>query len=88
MGGGPGGPIPYRIYIDGGVVLVCVIALAPQSPLVGECLAKRNYLREFMKIDRSNIRVTSLFSTNSTSLLYCLHSSVAEELHFYVPPKV
>eukprot|EP00956_Cyclotella_meneghiniana_P037563 scaffold140672_cov76-Cyclotella_meneghiniana.AAC.3 len=34
MGGGPGGPIPYRIYIDGGVVFVCVIALAPQSPLV------------------------------------------------------
>lgn len=37
LGGGPGGPIPYRIYIDGGVVLVCVIALAPQSPLVGKC---------------------------------------------------
>lgn len=36
MGGGPGGPIPYRIYIDGGVVFVCVIALAPQSPLVGK----------------------------------------------------
>jgi hypothetical protein len=38
MGGGPGGPIPYRIYIDGGVVFVCVIALAPQSPLVGKLL--------------------------------------------------
>ena len=34
MGGGPGGPIPYRIYIDGGVVFLCVVALAPQSPLV------------------------------------------------------
>jgi hypothetical protein len=36
MGGGPGGPIPYRIYIDCGVVFVCVVALAPQSPLVGK----------------------------------------------------
>ena len=34
MGGGPGGAIPYRIYIDGGVVFLCVVALAPQSPLV------------------------------------------------------
>ena len=34
QGGGPGGPIPYRIYIDGGVVFLCVVALAPQSPLV------------------------------------------------------
>ena len=34
MGGGPGGPIPYRIYVDGGVVFMCVVSLAPQSPLV------------------------------------------------------
>jgi len=33
-GGGPGGPIPYRIYIDSGVVFLCVVALAPVSPLV------------------------------------------------------
>lgn len=41
MGGGPGGPIPYRIYIDGGVVFLCVVALAPQSPLV--CVAALLY---------------------------------------------
>ena len=34
QGGGPGGPIPYRIYVDGGVVFLCVVALAPQSPIV------------------------------------------------------
>lgn len=34
IGGGPGGPIPYRIYVDGGVVYLCVVALAPQSPIV------------------------------------------------------
>jgi len=34
MGGGPGGPIPYRIYIDSGVVFMCVVALSPVSPLV------------------------------------------------------
>jgi len=61
MGGGPGGPTPYRIYVgkcslskrsirtrgflqshflglssatDSGVVLMCILALAPASPLV------------------------------------------------------
>jgi hypothetical protein len=33
-GGGPGGPAPYRIYVDSGVALMCVVALAPASPLV------------------------------------------------------
>ena len=33
-GGGPGGPAPYRIYVDSGVVLLCAISLAPSSPLV------------------------------------------------------
>lgn len=34
MGGGPGGPIPYRIYVDSGVVFLCTIALAPVCPLI------------------------------------------------------
>ncbi len=34
MGGGPGGPIPYRIYIDSGVVFMTIVALAPVSPLL------------------------------------------------------
>lgn len=34
MGGGPGGPVPYRIYIDSGVVFMCVVALSPVSPLI------------------------------------------------------
>jgi len=39
-GGGPGGPTPYRIYVDSGVVLLCALALAPASPLVSlACLA-------------------------------------------------
>jgi len=32
MGGGPGGHTPYRIYIDSGVVFLCVVALSPSSP--------------------------------------------------------
>mmetsp|Transcript_1760 Transcript_1760/g.2442 ORF Transcript_1760/g.2442 Transcript_1760/m.2442 type:complete len:1420 (-) Transcript_1760:1101-5360(-) len=36
-GGGPGGPVPYRIYIDSGVVLLCTFALAPASPIVAPC---------------------------------------------------
>ena len=34
MGGGPGGPIPYRIYIDSGVVLLCTVTLTPVAPLI------------------------------------------------------
>lgn len=34
MGGGPGGPVPYRIYIDSGVVFMTIVALAPVAPLV------------------------------------------------------
>lgn len=33
-GGGPGGQAPYRIYVDAGVVLLCVVALAPASPMI------------------------------------------------------
>ena len=31
---GAGGPVPYRIYVDSGVVMLCVFALAPASPLI------------------------------------------------------
>lgn len=34
QGGGSGGPIPYRIYVDSGVVMLCLLALAPASPLI------------------------------------------------------
>lgn len=34
IGGGPGGPAPYRIYVDSGVVIMCILALGPSSPLV------------------------------------------------------
>jgi Calcium-dependent channel, 7TM region, putative phosphate len=33
-GGGPGGPVPYRIYIDSGMVFLCLHALAPVSPII------------------------------------------------------
>lgn len=34
QGGGSGGPIPYRIYVDSGVVMLCLLALAPICPLI------------------------------------------------------
>lgn len=34
QGGGSEGPIPYRIYVDSGVVMLCLFALAPASPLI------------------------------------------------------
>jgi hypothetical protein len=33
-GGGAGGPLPYRLYVDAGLVFLCIIALGPASPLV------------------------------------------------------
>lgn len=34
QGGGSGGPIPYRLYCDSGMVMLCLLALAPASPLI------------------------------------------------------
>ena len=31
---GAGSPVPYRIYVDSGVVMLCLFALAPASPLI------------------------------------------------------
>ena len=31
---GAGAPVPYRIYVDSGVVMLCLFALAPASPLI------------------------------------------------------
>mmetsp|Transcript_37114 Transcript_37114/g.42454 ORF Transcript_37114/g.42454 Transcript_37114/m.42454 type:complete len:1352 (+) Transcript_37114:147-4202(+) len=33
-GGGPGSPTPYRIYIDSGIVFMCLISLAPACPII------------------------------------------------------
>lgn len=33
-GGGAGGPTPYRIYVDSGIVLLCIVGLSPMVPIV------------------------------------------------------
>lgn len=33
-GGGPGGIVPYRVYVNSGVMFLCVVALAPLCPIV------------------------------------------------------
>ena len=33
----PGGPPPYRIYIDSGVVFMCLTSLAPACPIIAPC---------------------------------------------------
>eukprot|EP00751_Fragilariopsis_kerguelensis_P019662 CAMPEP_0170886452 /NCGR_PEP_ID=MMETSP0734-20130129/36748_1 /TAXON_ID=186038 /ORGANISM="Fragilariopsis kerguelensis, Strain L26-C5" /LENGTH=1066 /DNA_ID=CAMNT_0011272587 /DNA_START=673 /DNA_END=3874 /DNA_ORIENTATION=+ len=33
-GGGPGGVVPYRIYVNVSVIFLCVVALAPLSPVL------------------------------------------------------
>lgn len=72
IGGGPGGPTPYRIYVDSGVVLMCVLALAPQSPLVSvfalvyflvmEPLMRRNLIYVYRpKFDAGGLRWVFIF---------------------------
>ena len=31
---GPGGVVPYRIYVNVGIIFLCVVAFAPISPMV------------------------------------------------------
>mmetsp|Transcript_7890 Transcript_7890/g.23229 ORF Transcript_7890/g.23229 Transcript_7890/m.23229 type:complete len:535 (+) Transcript_7890:737-2341(+) len=33
-GGGAGGPTPFRIYVDSGIVLLCIVGLSPMVPIV------------------------------------------------------
>lgn len=33
-GGGPGGVVPYRIYVNVGIIFLCVVALAPLCPML------------------------------------------------------
>jgi len=33
-GGGPGGPLPFRVYVDSGLVFLCIVALSPVCPLI------------------------------------------------------
>jgi len=53
MGGGPGAPTPYRIYVDSGIVLLCLMALAPASPIVAP--ACFTYFIFFQPILRRNL---------------------------------
>jgi Calcium-dependent channel, 7TM region, putative phosphate len=49
-GGGPGGPVPYRIYIDSGMVFLCLHALAPVAPLVAPaCLCYFLFLQPLLR---------------------------------------
>jgi len=79
-GGGPGGNIPYRLYVDSCVVLMCTIALSPASPIVAPCAAlyflimfpllRRNFIFVYRpKFDGGGHRWTFLFQACITSML-------------------
>lgn len=79
-GGGPGGATPYRVYVDSGVVLLCLNALAPASPLVALCaffyfltitpMLRRNMIFIYRpKFDAGGIRWTFLFDMVISSML-------------------
>ena len=53
LGGGPGTPTPYRIYVDSGIVLLCLMALAPSSPLLAPACFM--YFLVFQPILRRNL---------------------------------
>lgn len=78
--GGPGGPTPYRILVDTGVVLLCTLALAPSSPLVSlaslvyfvlcEPLWRRNLIFVYRpKFDAGGARWPYLFDMAISSLV-------------------
>jgi len=80
MGGGPGGNIPYRLYIDSCVVLMCTVALSPASPIVAPCallyflilfpLLRRNCIFVYRpKFDGGGHRWKFLFQACITSML-------------------
>lgn len=80
MGGGPGGPIPYRIYIDSGVVFLCAVALSPVAPLVAPAtlsyflyctpLWRRNLIFMYRpKFDTGGLRWPFLADIYITSLI-------------------
>ena len=79
-GGGPGGPIPYRIYIDGGTVFICALAIAPQAPLIAplcfiyfifsQPMLRRNVIYMYRpKFDGGGHRWPFLFDMVITSML-------------------
>jgi len=80
MGGGPGGTLPYRVYIDSGVVYMCTVSLAVASPLVAPCsffyflvcqpLWRRNSIFTYRpKFDGGGMRWPFLFDVFISSLI-------------------
>lgn len=73
--------MPYRLFVDTGVVLLCVVALGPASPLVtpfalvhfcfSEPLLRRNIIFMYRpKFDGGGIRWPFLFEMVMASLLF------------------
>lgn len=80
LGGGPGGILPYRLYVDTGVAILCVLALAPASPLVapaclmyfmyGQPLLRRNMIFVYRpRFDGGGDRWPFLFDMVMSALL-------------------
>ena len=78
-GSGAGAPLPFRIYVDSGVVLLCLHALAPASPLVAVFvffyflfstpMLRRNVIFMYRpKFDAGGIRWPFLFDMSISSM--------------------
>lgn len=80
MGGGPGCTMPYRIYVDSGVVFMCLLALGPAVPLVAPAacayflvcqpLLRRNLIYVYRpKYDGGGLRWPFLFDMIISSMV-------------------
>ena len=80
QGGGPGGPMPYRLYVNSGIVLLCNLALGIQSPLVAPAsllyfimlqpILRRNLIFVYRpKFDGGGMRWPFLFDMVISSLM-------------------
>ena len=78
-GSGAGAPLPFRVYVDSGVVLLCLHALAPASPLVAlfvffyflfsTPMLRRNVIFMYRpKFDAGGIRWPFLFDMSISSM--------------------
>jgi len=79
-GGGPGGTTPYRLYIDGALVFLCAVTLAPAAPLLApfatayficsQPIIKRNLVYMYRpNFDAGGARWPFLFEMLMTSVL-------------------
>lgn len=75
----PGGPPPYRIYVDSGVVFMCITSLAPACPIIAPA-ATIYYIIFIPMLRWLHIFVYRPFYDGGGSMLPLLHEIIISSL--------